>query len=49
MEKRYVDCTQHELNRAVIYRGHSAQFITFYTPSKTADFKADNYPDCHAD
>ena len=49
MQKRYADCNQHELNRALVYRGHSAQFVTFYTPSKTADFKPDNYPDCPSD
>lgn len=49
MHKRYSDCTQHELNRALVYRGHSAQFVTFYTPSKTSDFKPENYPDCPSD
>lgn len=49
MHKRYVDPLQFELNKAMIYRGHSAQFVTFYTPSKSGDFKPDNYPDCPSD
>ena len=49
MAKRYVDCNNNELQKTIVYSGASAQAVTMYVPSKTSDFKEENYPDAPSD